>query len=86
MASGQGALSSIGSTLSSVANSEYVASGLKNLQNSSVLMNASDSIKRTTGMDIRKAIGGKTAVEIAEERLRKDQQTNFGKSSYTGGY
>jgi hypothetical protein len=36
------------------------------------LAKASESIKRNTGLDIHKAIGGKTAVEIAEERLKKE--------------
>jgi hypothetical protein len=33
---------------------------------------ASDAVKRTVGVDIRRAMGGKSAAEIAEERLRKD--------------
>jgi hypothetical protein len=40
--------------------------------NSTYLTSASDTIKRSVGVDIRKALGGKTAAEIAEERLKKD--------------
>ena len=44
------------------------------MTNSSVLTSASDTIKRNVGVDIRSALGGKSAVEIAEERLKKDLQ------------
>jgi hypothetical protein len=50
------------------------------------LANASDAIKRNVGVDIRKALGGKTAVEIAEERLKADQAANGSGLSYGGGY
>ena len=40
------------------------------------------------GVDIHKAVGGKSAVELAEERLRKEQSEYkpFGNSNSTGGY
>ena len=44
----------------------------------------SDSIKRNTGLDIHSALGGKTAVQLAEERLKKEQEEAQG--SYGGGY
>jgi len=48
----------------------------------------SDSIKRSTGLDFHKAIGGKTAVQIAEERLKKEQeeQRSMPGAGYVGGY
>jgi hypothetical protein len=42
----------------------------KAVSGSTYLATATDSIKRTTGIDIRKAMGGKNANEMAEERLR----------------
>jgi len=42
------------------------------------LATASDAIKRNVGVDIRRALGGKTAVEIAEDRLKADQAANGG--------
>jgi len=42
------------------------------INKSKALINANDSIKRTVGIDIRKAIGGKSTAEIAEERLRTE--------------
>lgn len=42
------------------------------MQSSKILAKASDTIKRNTGLDIHRAIGGKTAAEIAEERLKKE--------------
>ena len=42
---------------------------------------ANDSIKRTVGIDIRKAMGGKTVAEIAEDRLKNDVKQ---KASYNG--
>ena len=46
----------------------------------------SDTIKRNTGFDLHKAIGGKTAAEIAEERLKKDYENSRGGGGYGGGY
>ena len=61
------------SAIGSVAGkSEYLQSAAKAVTNSSVLTSASDTIKRNVGVDIRSALGGKSAVEIAEERLKKD--------------
>lgn len=40
------------------------------LGKSKALISANDSIKRTTGFDIRTSLGGKTAAEIAEDRLK----------------
>ena len=69
-----GALGSISSALSNmttaISSSQYLASASDALNKSKVLINANDSIKRTVGFDIRKAIGGKSAAEIAEERLK----------------
>ena len=62
---------SIGKTISDVTNSHAATA-------------ASDAVKRVVGVDIRRAMGGKTAVEIAEERLRKSQMENGG--GYGGGY
>jgi hypothetical protein len=42
------------------------------MQGSKILAKASDTIKRNTGLDLHKAIGGKTAADIAEERLKKE--------------
>lgn len=53
-----------------ISSSQYLASASDALNKSKVLINANDSIKRTVGFDIRKAIGGKSAAEIAEERLK----------------
>ena len=57
------------------------------INKSKTLINANDSIRRTVGIDIRKAIGGKTAAEIAEERLHTEVKA---KTSTTyngiGGY
>lgn len=48
-----------------------------------MLTSASDSIKRTVGIDIRRAMGGKTAAEIAEERLKNEYGSN--PPAYLGG-
>lgn len=59
------------------------------IHSSKVFASASDSIKRTTGLDIHRAIGGKTAVEVAEMRLREEQdRNNLGGGLYggSGGY
>ena len=59
----------------------YLASAAGNLvptsisgavQNSKTFAKASDSIKRAVGVDLHAAMGGKSAVEIAEERLKKE--------------
>ena len=60
-----------------------VTAGLGKAANSTYVTAASDAVKRTVGVDIRRAMGGKTAAEIAEERLKKDQMEN---GSYQGGY
>jgi hypothetical protein len=49
-----------------------VSTGLGKAANSTFVTTASDAVKRTVGVDIRRAMGGKTAAEIAEERLKKD--------------
>ena len=49
-----------------------IKAGLGNAANSTYITSASDAVKRTVGVDIRRAMGGKTAAEIAEERLKKD--------------
>lgn len=64
--------SQLTSALSSVAKSEYLNNAAKTVQNSQYLSSASDTIKRAVGVDIRRALGGKTAAEIAEERIKKD--------------
>lgn len=53
------------------------------INKSKAFINANDSIRRTTGLDIRKTLGGKSAAEIAEQRL-KDDLANKHKSSYNG--
>ena len=58
------------------------------IQNSKGFAKASDSIKRAVGVDIHRAMGGKSAVEVAEERLEKERRemnTGFG-SHGPGGY
>jgi hypothetical protein len=60
-----------------------VSTGLGKAANSTFVTSASDAVKRTVGVDIRRAMGGKTAAEIAEERLKKDQMES---GSYGGGY
>jgi hypothetical protein len=60
-----------------------VSAGLGKAANSTYVTAASDAVKRTVGVDIRRAMGGKTAAEIAEERLKKDQIEN---GSYNGGF
>lgn len=46
----------------------------------------SDTIKRNTGFDLHKAIGGKSAAEIAEERLKKEYQDSRYGGGEMGGY
>lgn len=89
-------IGSIGSSASAVGSSTSkglgVSSGLgqvaQTLQTSKGLAQVSDSIKRTTGLDFHRAIGGKTAVQIAEERLKKEQeeQRSTPGAGYSGGY
>lgn len=71
--------SGVGSVASGIGGSKSlsgVSKGLgtvaQSLQSSKGLAQVSDSIKRNTGLDIHKALGGKTAVELAEERLKKE--------------
>lgn len=101
MAGAQGTLGYIGSSIGSVASSMSsskpakgsegtgaLSSITKSLQTSKGLASVSDSIKRNTGLDIHKAIGGKTAVQLAEERLQREQES-LGVGGYggnTGGY
>ena len=58
--------------MGNVVNSEVIASAASSMQGSKILAKASDTIKRNTGLDLHKAIGGKTAADIAEERLKKE--------------
>ena len=81
MSSATGTLGYIGSSIGSVASGMSGSKGssnagggalssiTKSLQTSKGLAQVSDSIKRNTGLDIHGAIGGKTAVQLAEERL-----------------
>ena len=62
----------IGQAFGNVVNSEVIASAASTVQGSKILAKASDTIKRNTGLDLHKAIGGKTAADIAEERLKKE--------------
>lgn len=62
-----------------------ISAGLQKATNSTYVTAASDAVKRTVGVDIRRAMGGKTAAEIAEERLKKDQQEQY-QGGYGGGY
>lgn len=62
----------IGQALGNVVSSEVIASATSTVQSSKILAKASETIKRNTGLDIHRAIGGKTAAEIAEERLKKE--------------
>lgn len=66
----------IGQAFGNVVNSEVIASAASTVQGSKILAKASDTIKRNTGLDLHKAIGGKTAADIAEERLKKEQESN----------
>ena len=71
-----GAKTGVGSGLSSVTESLKTSKGLASM---------SDSVKRATGLDIHGALGGKTAVQLAEERLKKEQeaaQTGYGGGGY----
>ena len=82
MSGAAGTLGYIGSSIGSVASgmsgskgSNSAAGGgalssmTRSLQTSKGLAQVSDSIKRNTGLDIHGAIGGRTAVQLAEERL-----------------
>lgn len=66
----------IGQAFGNVVNSEVIASAASTVQGSKILAKASDTIKRNIGLDLHKAIGGKTAADIAEERLKKEQESN----------
>ena len=75
--------------ISNAAGSELVAnaaSAAKAVTNSTYVTAASDTIRRNVGVDIRKALGGKSAVEIAEERLKQDLEKNASYGGYSGGY
>lgn len=86
MGSASGTIGYIGSSIGSVASgmsssskpgqksseSSTLGSLTKSLQTSKGLASVSDSIKRNTGLDIHKALGGKTAVQLAEERLQRE--------------
>lgn len=103
MAGAQGTMGYIGNSIGSVAsgitgsgaNAQKSTEGTgtlnsitKSLQTSKGLASMSDSIKRNTGLDIHKALGGKTAVQLAEERLKREQDSlgSGGYGSNTGGY
>lgn len=73
----------VGGVTGALSKSEYLSNAGQILQKSKMLTNASDNIKRATGLDIRRAMGGKTAAEIAEERLKNEYQSS---TKYTGGY
>lgn len=76
--------SSLGSVSSGVASSAGgLSSVTKSLQTSKGLAQVSDTIKRNTGLDIHRALGGKTAVQLAEDRLQREQEQSRG--GY-GGY
>lgn len=72
--------------MSAVGSSKIGQSVSNSVSGSTYLASASDSIKRTVGVDLRRAMGGKTAVEIAEERLRADQAANMASGYGAGGY
>lgn len=77
----------IGQAIGSIGNSTYVTNATKAVQESTYLASASDTIKRTVGVDIRAAIGGKSLAESAEERLRKDMEASGpGYGGYRGSY
>jgi hypothetical protein len=66
------ASSIMGGMSSALAKSEYLNSAGQMLQKSKVLASASDSVRRVTGVDVRRAMGGKSAADIAEERIKGD--------------
>ena len=73
--------------LSSAIGSSGIGQSVSNAVTSSTyLTSASDTIHRTVGVDIRRAMGGKTQVEIAEERLRAEQAANSASGYGGGGY
>ena len=75
--SGSKGLSGVGGGLSSITHS---------VQTSKNLATVSEAIKRNTGLDIHRALGGKTAVQLAEERLKKEQEQAAGAGGGYGGY
>jgi len=89
-AAGQGYLGSVTSAISNVTGKSELmanaASAAKAVTNSTYVTAASDTIRRNVGVDIRKALGGKSAVEIAEERLKQDLEKNASYGGYSGGY
>lgn len=103
MSSAQGTMGYIGSSIGSVASgmgssgsnpaqksgegTGALNSITKSLQTSKGLASVSDSIKRNTGLDIHKALGGKTAVDLAEERLQRERESlGMGSQGYGGNY
>lgn len=81
--------SSLGSMASGVSSAKANTSGglssvTKTIQSSKGIAQFSDTIKRNTGLDIHRALGGKTAVDLAEERLQKDAEQS--RAGYGGGY
>lgn len=63
----------IGNSIGSVTSKGVGLGGVTtSIQSSKGLAQMSDAIKRNTGLDIHKALGGKTAVQLAEERLKKE--------------
>ena len=54
-------------------NSNLVQNASSAITNSQLFTKASDGLKRRVGVDIRGALGGKSAVEKAEERLQADR-------------
>ena len=72
----KGSISSVLSNVTSaISGSQYVSSAGDMINKSKTFISANDKIKRTTGIDIRKAMGGKSAAEIAEERIRNDMES-----------
>lgn len=85
--SASGAGNGIGQAIGSIGSSTYVTNATKAVQESTYLASASDTIKRTVGVDIRAAIGGKSLAEGAEERLKKDMEASGqGYGGYRGSY
>lgn len=76
--------SAVGTVASGIGGSKGISSVTQSLQTSKGLAQVSDTIKRNTGLDIHKALGGKTAVQLAEERLKKEQDS--AQAGYGGGY
>jgi hypothetical protein len=56
------------------------------MTNSEYLNKATDAVQRSTGYDIRSAMGGKSLAEKAEDKLKRESQSDFGMGGYSGGY